>query len=603
MDSSDRKAITTWIILITVAAIAPYLFSLRGDFALDDVQLIVKDRYAHSLAYLPKAFTRDFLHGALGPNVIYYRPLVTVSFQINYMMVGPNPFGFRVTNLFLHVITALLVFVLARRLLKSLSGAGIAALTFAVLPAHAEAVGWISGRTDVMSGLFTLACVVVFARACESNRRFSPVDIVVCSLLALCAFFSKENALVLPFIMAAYVWIFEIPMTRHEKTLWTLAILASLAIFMVLRRSAVHVTLVNYPTLALGRRLLGVGIAYVSYLRMLFVPQVGRVVYDVFPIGMKYPIIALAAWCVPLGLIAASIHLRKAAKPLSFAVFWIFVTLLPVVNILPTTGPIPAERFVYLPSVGSAILLGWLGERIVAWRANRIWRLVGSALVVWFVLYCAALTVESCQPYSSDVAWARAISATNGRFFRSWAGYYFFKAGLYKEAAREYKAAIEHGSRDVTDYLGLANSLRGLGRHEEAKTILLRARQLLGTNAKIELNLGSIYTQLGDLPAAREAFERATKLNPKLQAAWIGLGHVNLRLGEFKKAMDAFATAEGLGGLEPSSRFEYAIACEAAGFVENARKQYEHVLRDDPEGEFGQQSAARLKKLGVLGRR
>jgi NO-binding membrane sensor protein with MHYT domain len=52
---------------------------------------------------------------------------------------------------------------------------------------------------------------------------------------------------------------------------------------MMFRRRAVHVTLVNYPTLALGKRLLGVGIAYAAYMRMMFLPQVGRVVYDVFP--------------------------------------------------------------------------------------------------------------------------------------------------------------------------------------------------------------------------------------------------------------------------------------------------------------------------------
>ncbi len=594
--------VVMWVLVIIAAAALPYIASLRGDFALDDVQLIVKDPYVHSLKYVLKAFTRDFLHGALGPNVIYYRPLVTVSFQLNYAISGPNPFAYRLTNLLFHIVTSLLVFALSQRILGNLRTAGLAALVFAVLPAHAEAVGWVSGRTDVISALLTVSAVLVFVKACESEHKSSAKAIVACSLLALCAFFSKENALVLPLVMAGYVWVFRCHLTKADRTKWAVAIVLSLLIFTLFRRHAVHVTIVNYPTAALGKRLLGIGIAYAAYIRMMFIPQLGRVVYDVFPIGIKYPPVALAAWLIPIGLAMSAVRLRQNVPHLAFALLWILVTLLPVVNLLPAMSPIPAERFVYLPSVGSSMIIGWLANRILTWKPRqlRIWRIIGWAIIVWFVLYCGALTVESCQPYSSDVAWARAISKTGGRFFRSWAGYYFFKAGLYREAEHEYKAAIEHGSRDVTDYLGLANSLRALGRPNHAQKVLLEALEEIGDDARIYVSLGSSYILLGDLKKAEQAFSRAILLNPKLRAAWIGLARVSLRLGDFNKAIDSYAKANALGILSTNDRFEYALACEKAGLVKRALEQYEQTAQEDPKGELGSEAAKRATRLRNL---
>ncbi|MGQ9454258.1 MAG: tetratricopeptide repeat protein [Armatimonadota bacterium] len=592
------KTTTLWILAITIATAAPYVPSLWGEFTLDDTQLILKDPYAHNLSYFVKAFTRDFLHGALGPNVIYYRPLVTVSFQVNYTTFGPNPFAFRMTNLLMHLITTLLVFALTHRITKSLTAAGIAALAFGTLPAHAEAVGWISGRTDVMSALFTVATILIFVRAWE-YERFSSSQIVLGFIFASCAFFSKENALVLPFLMVSYARVFGHRMPKQSIRAWIGTILLALIAFIALRRYAVHVTLVNYPTIALGRRLLGVGIAYVSYLRMIFLPQVGRVVYDVFPIGIKYPAVAVVAWFAPIGLLITAIRLKNLARQISFALLWILLTLLPVVNILPTTGPLPAERFVYLPSAGSAMIVGWMAERILSWKPARVrtWPLIAKVLVVWFVLYCGALTVESCQPYSSDVAWARAVSASNTRFFRSWAGYYFFKAGLYREAAREYQAAIKYGSRELTDYLGLANSYSALGFPDKAVRILMEAKHTIEDNERVELSLGNNYILLEDLEMAENAFQTAAKLNPKSHLAWIGIARVSLRLGKFEQAIEAYTKADQLGGLKPKDRFEYGLAYERAGHSDKALDQFKRVAVEDQNGKIGRLAAARIKTL------
>jgi len=582
---------------VIAAAALPYVPSLWGGFALDDYGLIVTDPLAQSLVHLPETFTKDFLRGTLGPNVIYYRPLVTASFQANYMIAGPNPFVFRLFNLLVHVAAALLVFALARRLTRSLVAAGIAGVAFGVLPSHAEAAAWISGRTDLMSCVFTLGAVLVFAASCEEERGFSwasaapanyphPLQVGIpggmtswmgtragaCALLTICALFSKENALVLPVLAAGCAWVFGCRASRADKLKWAAAFVVPLVVFMLIRRHAVHVTIVNYPTVALGRRLLGVGIAYAAYLRMLLVPMVGRVVYDVFPIGMKYPAIALAAWLLPVGLVVLTVRLRRSSPVVAFGTMWVFLTLLPVSNILPTSGPLPAERFVYLASVGSAIVLGWLASRMLAWRPASIsvWPAVSVVIVVWYALLCGTLAYLTSQQYESDVAWARAVSAINGRFFRSWAGFYFSEAGLFKDAAREYEAAIReatitHVPPERADYVGLANARRALGQPEKAVEVLEAARATLAPSARIELNLGTACAQAGRMYDAEEAFTRAVRLDSKLAAAWRGLGRARLRLGGYRDAVTAYEHVFALGRASDRDRRELELALRAAG--------------------------------------
>ena len=92
--TSTRKRDTAqimWLVAIVVAAVVPYLASLKGGFALDDNDLIVRDPLAHTIRNFPQCFSTDFLRGFLGETLAYYRPLVTGSFQLNYTLSGPNP--------------------------------------------------------------------------------------------------------------------------------------------------------------------------------------------------------------------------------------------------------------------------------------------------------------------------------------------------------------------------------------------------------------------------------------------------------------------------------------------------------------------------------
>ncbi len=265
LKTKKRSSLFLWVVGIAAAAILPYLPSLRGDFVLDDWYLILHPRSAHSLTYISDALFKRFLPENFGPGVAYYRPLVTASFQANYMMAGPHPLLFRFTNLMLGVITAILVFVVGLRLTKSVIASGIAGICFAVLPSHAESIAWVSGRTDILSTIFLLGSLLIFSICYDDPAKFNWRAALLCSLLFLCALMSKENALVLPLLVVVYAWVSARSITRNEVLRWAGVLLPPLVVYIVLRRHVTGVSLDTSLFYMLKERLLGVGIAYGAY--------------------------------------------------------------------------------------------------------------------------------------------------------------------------------------------------------------------------------------------------------------------------------------------------------------------------------------------------
>lgn len=595
--AEKRPRVWLWVAAIVVATAVPYLSSLlKGGFTLDDWAIVYRDPLAHSLANAPKAFLTDFLRGSLGPDVSYYRPLVTVTFQANWAMAGPNPFVFRLTNLLMGIICALLVFCLARRVTKSTLAAGLAGVIFAVAPSHAEAVAWVAGRTDLMSCLFVLAGTLTFAAAYDARPRFHWPLALTTGVLFLCGMFSKENALTLPIMSLGYALIVGGGVRWREALKWAVVFAVPFAMYMVVHRMAVDVAVVRHADFMLGKRVLGIGIAYAAYMRMLFFPTIGRVIYDVFPIGIRYPVIAIAAWMIPLGLGAASVMLRKKLPAVAFAAFWMLIAVVPVSNLLPTVGPLPADRFVFLASVGSSIILGWLGEKALLWRREGMLtsRLLGKALVVWFILYCGAQTVLSSRNYLNDLTWAEAVAQADCRFLRACSGYHFWRAGMYEEAIREYNASIRLEPDQLSAYTDLAAIRRELGQPERALETMLLAKDRFPPRALIEYKLGIAYAQNGDLEEAVDAFARAVELQPRYWRAWRNLGKANLKLGNYAKAVRAYEKGFSIHDLGPASRVDLGRAYMGLGHLDKARREFERALSEDPKGPAGKAAKAAL---------
>jgi protein O-mannosyl-transferase len=183
--------------------------SFDGEFVMDDISEIALNPAMEQLFPPWKAM----FVGRLLPA----RPLPYLTFAVNSMLCGPHPFGYHVFNLVIHVTSALALFSFARLTFLSprLNGvygdratilAAIIATFWAVHPLQTQAVTYVYQRIESLTGMFCLLALMAFARA--AARDWSTRWQICCIMSTAAAMSSKENAVVLPLLIASYDWLF-----------------------------------------------------------------------------------------------------------------------------------------------------------------------------------------------------------------------------------------------------------------------------------------------------------------------------------------------------------------------------------------------------------
>lgn len=148
-------------ILISSISFLAYLNTLHHQFVFDDFRIIVNNPYIKDWKYFPTLFTGNYfkISGELS-----YRPLVTLSYFIDYTLWHHNPFGFHLANLLLHALNVFLVYSLISEITKDLKLAGISSLFFGVHPILTETVNSVGFREDLLCATFFSVDVILLCK-------------------------------------------------------------------------------------------------------------------------------------------------------------------------------------------------------------------------------------------------------------------------------------------------------------------------------------------------------------------------------------------------------------------------------------------------------
>src|SRR3989338_4111701 len=194
--------------VITLIGFVLYVPSLFFELTFLDDHVWILDRhwYLKDFSHLLDLFRQPDL-----VSEIFYRPMIALSFMINAHIGGQNPFVYHLTNIFIHILNACLVFCLLKKLGVVLELAFSFALIFTVHPVLTQAVVWIPGRTDSLLAVFSLLSLIFFLNYLNQKRLKYYWAHFVFLILAL---LTKETAFVLPFICLAYFYL----ILRREKT-------------------------------------------------------------------------------------------------------------------------------------------------------------------------------------------------------------------------------------------------------------------------------------------------------------------------------------------------------------------------------------------------
>jgi protein O-mannosyl-transferase len=505
-------------LLVLVAVLAVYLQSLGGPFLWDDRTLILDSPLIEKS--LGDFVNAPFWTGGASnlKNTSYYRPLVSLSFALDVLVHGGNSGGYHLTNVLLHATNGLLLYFLVRKHGTRAPIAALVSVGWALLPRLAEAAAWISGRTDLLACVFTLAALLVFGPTW--TRR------IVSALFIGLGLFAKESAAAGILAIAAGSWVGTEAIPTRKRLSNALVALAPFGVVLVFYAS-LRVRAVGFevPPDALGavgriRTILEAMGTYAAMLVDVWRPRavIGR-------IGAP-TLSGLAAGIAVTSLLVLLLRFRSrltVSSATGLALF--FGALLPVLHIVPIPLlTLAADRFLYLPTAGLALALAPSIERLVGARRAR-W---AAALV--FVGSLAIVTFQRVGVWSDEIAfWVqtyRETPKTNKAAVTELSGVYY-RAGLYEDAwilsERAYR--YDDPRRDNAAYnAGLC--LIRLGRYDQARAWLLPLRGKGRQANEVEVQLALLEMLAGRFEAARTILEPLIRTGRVPRSLWDKLPEV-----------------------------------------------------------------------------
>lgn len=575
---------------IFLAAGAVYLNALPNGFVYDDRIQVLENIWIRDARHLPEIFTRSVWSYRGGIVSNYYRPLMHVFYLATYGLAGPSAWSFHLANVALHAGASLLVFFLAVALLgqwepaRSLRAPFLGALLFAVHPAHTEAVSWIAGLPDVSCALFVLVSLLLYLRATAAERLLVvpfTLSVVAFVLAALC----KEPALTLPAIVFAAERLSRpgAPRTRALGRVFPYVIVA--AAYLVLRRHALggfapraeqHLELSTYEMA------LNVCPLFARYVGTLLLPIRLNFYHVLHPVRSLLDPVAVGSIVVAGAVAVGMIVGRRRLPMVTFGCVLLAVPLAPVLHIPWVGDNTFAERYLYLPSVGWALLWAWALAR--ADRDAR--RPVGFGLAAAALVLAGAFAAGTV---SRNAAWRDDYTiftdtvekSPDSDVVHNLLGNALLERGRIDEAVEHYRAAaaINPGNPKVYANLGVVALRRGA--LDEAVRQFERAVTIAPGLIEARNNLGYAYARSGQLARAVEQYRAALAVNPNYPEALLNLGQAYLDLGRPAEAVAQFQAAVALRPDQAEYHHALGRARERSGNLDTAILNYEEALRLD----------------------
>lgn len=608
-------------LVIVISGAISYLSSLLNPFIWDDVHLVSANLHIRNLSYIPRLFLENVYHQDMIGK--FYRPVLMGSFSLDYHLWGPDPFGYHVTNILIHIGNALLVYGLIRLIFRRELLAFLTAMLFVLHPVQTEAVTYISGRGDPLAAFFCLLSLYFFISYADFGGYRRKLYFGASVLSFLLALFSKESSAILLPVLIFYEACFRREGLKGKRSAKYAAYLAVLLIYGITRY---FVLLDVKDTMLVGRflpllnRLYLIPPIIVTYLKLLLWPAGLHMERSDFLFGRPQYIIdhrVIFAFLLLTAVAAIIWSQRKRHKEIFFGFGWFLLALLPFLNIIPINAFV-AEHWLYFPSIGFFLLASSL--IIGLFRFDSIKLCVASFIIVVLGVL-GMLTVRQNYIWRNPVAFYKytlEFSPASTRL-RINLGTEYFNRGLYKDAERELKAALvaePAGLYVHSAYINLGSSLYWQGKKKEAfeaydnaikadpvsplgywymaNTFFLdgqtqkaiefyrRTVALAPSNAYYWFTLGNAYTKNKEFPEAAEAYKMALSAYPSYFDARISLGIAYSKQGLLNEAFEEYQLALKLDPENPRGYYHIGNVCEAIGKKEMAEEFWREALKKDP---------------------
>jgi len=492
-------AVLTWIV---------FGQTVRHDFInYDDPRYVYENtKIASGLSVGGIAWAFTHIHS------MNWHPLTTISHMLDCQLYGLRPGWHHFTNVLLHTVAVILLFLALTKMTEAFWPSGFAAAVFAIHPLRVESVAWIAERKDVLSGVFfmlTLLAYMHYARL-PSVRRY----LVVLFMFA-CGLMSKPMLVTLPFVLLLLdYW----PLDRIRGQLWkrvleklplvALSAISSIATF-VAQKGAVGWT----EELPVLERINNAVVSYVLYIWQMFWP-VRLAVFYPHPEN-RLPLWEIISFLLFLSCITAvAIALRKQRPYLITGWLWYLGMLVPVIGLVQVGWQGRADRYTYLPQIGLYIAVTWAVADLTAlWRRKRTILSVAAILLVGVLSLCAL--VQTSYWRDSETLFKHALAATtNNDVAENNLGIVFLRQGKLDEAISLLQAAVALRPDNSPAHENLAKALLQKGEVADALIHYQKLLELQPDNIEVHNIVGTVLIQQRRIREGVEEWQKVLAIQP-----------------------------------------------------------------------------------------
>lgn len=522
-----------------------YAISLPNAFVWDDEEQIVNNQVIHDIRSIPQFFTSStFYAGGAGLSGGFYRPLVSLSYTLNYQIWGLHAWGFRLVQIGFHLLNTLLVFFLISKLLSlarfpwAKTAALFSSLLFAVHPANVEAVAYIASFGDV---LYT--SILLFALLLLPGSLWGSIA------LGFLGLFAKETAIVF-FPLGFLLLLLFFKASRKRLLLYVGGSAAAVLSYFFIRLvlfgvsfNQQHIAPIAKATFA--ERLLTIPHEILTYVQLLLFPLFLSIYRHFVVVSFSdIRFWGSLGFLLILG-IALFLFLRPQKKEYQkfflFSLAWFFLGIGPVLNIIPLDMTV-SERWLYLPGIGAILFLVLV---LMEFSQNGVWqkRIAYGVLVLLaaFFSYRTVLRIQDWKDgltlYGHDIQYAKGNANLENNY-----GVELFRKGEIQAAKLHFQSSVKAEDQWAISHNNLGAVLEREGKLEEAEQEYRRATQISDYYLAHE-NLGSVLVRTEKFPEAKQFLESAIQkfpFNPKMN---ILLASLYFKEGNKELSLEALGRA------------------------------------------------------------
>jgi tetratricopeptide (TPR) repeat protein len=609
-----------------MAGIIAYSNTLHIPFHFDDIGVIVDNPLIKDLQYFVEPSKASDFKGTFGYHTFKTRYIVYLTFALNYKVHGLNTEGFHITNLLIHISTALFLYLLviltfetpflreSRIRYYSPYIAVFSSLLFACHPIQTEAVTYIWQRVASLATMLYVLSLVSYSKwrlsvnksPVSGPYRFSALKsmsfYLISIIAAVLAMNTKQIAFTLPVSIALYEFMFF--KERFKKR-----ILFLIPLFLTMAIVPINLMDLNKPVgdllgdvtkttryltdMSRTDYLFTQFRSILTYIRLLVLPVNQNLDYD-HPVLTSFfnPrvflsfIFLVTVFCLGIFLLYRYRYSVTHVRVVSFGIFWFFITLAVESSIIPTVH-VTCEYRMYLPSIGAFLAISTLIFMYVekfSGKWNHTGRVVGSVLTLVVLVLTGATHARNAVWEDEVRLWSDVVRKSPGKARgHNNLCYSLNKQELYEKAIEHCRISIRLDPDYVPAYINLGNAYKAQGFVDEAIKEYQIAIKRYPSLSKAYYNLGIAYQDKGLVNAAIQQYHTAIKLNPGYLKAHLRLGKVYSSQGSVNRAIEHLRIASMIKPENEVIHYNLGIAYEKSEMYKEAINALKQAVRINPD--------------------